>query len=269
MGDLFTHLADAPVANEVFLAGLVFLAVGVFGRMLGKVEPKKIGRPGAAVLGVALSSLGLYSHLTGDQAIAQTSEARMSTAVAATAGTAQPVTSVTAVQQKATLSNANSADGAQFTKLASFSPSSHTYYRLQLKHGGQYLDSDHCTTRVALFGRSDYDHGGCQLWRFVPGGDGYFRIQLKHGGQYLDADHCTTNVALFGYSGYDGGSCQLWRLVAVDGGYYRLQLKHDGNYLDSDHCTTRVALFGYSGYDDGGCQLWRLVPEAVPIDPGL
>jgi hypothetical protein len=37
-----------------------------------------------------------------------------------------------------------------------------------LKHGGQYLDADHCGTRVALNGGSDYDGGSCQMWRLVP-----------------------------------------------------------------------------------------------------
>jgi hypothetical protein len=158
------------------------------------------------------------------------------------------------------------ADGSVINELVNFTPESHRYYRLQLKHGGQYLDSDHCTTRVALFGLSQYDNGGCQLWRLVPAGDGYYRLQLKHGGQFLDSDHCTTTVALFGRSEYDNGGCQLWRLIPEGNGYYRLQLKHGGQYLDSDHCTTKVALFGRSDYDHGACQLWRFVPEAVPID---
>ncbi len=87
------------------------------------------------------------------------------------------------------------------------------YYRIQLKHGGQYLDADHCTTKVGLNPGSDYDGGACQLWRLVPVGDGWNRLQLKHGGQYLDADHCTTKVGLNPGSDYEDGACQLWRLV--------------------------------------------------------
>ena len=87
------------------------------------------------------------------------------------------------------------------------------YYRLQLKNGGQYLDADHCTTKVALNPGSDFENGACQLWRLVPVSDGWSRLQLKHGGQYLDADHCTTTVALNAGSDFAGGACQLWRLV--------------------------------------------------------
>jgi hypothetical protein len=87
------------------------------------------------------------------------------------------------------------------------------YYRIQLKHGGQYLDADHCGTKVGLNPGSDYDGGACQLWRLVPEGDGWSRLQLKHGGQYLDADHCGTKVGMNPGSDYEGGACQLWRLV--------------------------------------------------------
>jgi hypothetical protein len=44
------------------------------------------------------------------------------------------------------------------------------YYRLQLKHRGQYLDADHCTTKVGLNPGSDFEGGACQLWRLVPSG---------------------------------------------------------------------------------------------------
>jgi len=44
------------------------------------------------------------------------------------------------------------------------------YYRLQLKHGGQYLDADHCGDRISLNPGSDWENGACQLWRLVPEG---------------------------------------------------------------------------------------------------
>jgi len=59
--------------------------------------------------------------------------------------------------------------------------------RLQLKHGGQYLDAEYCSTKVSLHPGSDHEGGACQLWRLVPAGSGWSRLQLKHGGQYLDA----------------------------------------------------------------------------------
>jgi hypothetical protein len=135
------------------------------------------------------------------------------------------------------------------------------YYRLQLKHGEQYLDADHCSTTVGMNPGSAYENGACQLWRLVPAGDGWSRLQLKHGGQYLDADHCTTKVGLNPGSDYENGACQLWRLVPVSDGWNRLQLKHGGQYLDADHCGPKVALNPGSNYEDGACQLWRLVPS--------
>jgi hypothetical protein len=43
-----------------------------------------------------------------------------------------------------------------------------TYYRLQLKQGGKYLDAVNCSDQVALNPGSTYANGACQLWRFVP-----------------------------------------------------------------------------------------------------
>src|SRR5271166_6182180 len=87
------------------------------------------------------------------------------------------------------------------------------FYHLQLKHGGQYLDADHCTAKIGLNPGSTWENGACQLWRLVPAGDGWSRLQLKHGGQYLDADHCTSTITLNPGSTWENGACQLWRLV--------------------------------------------------------
>lgn len=65
--DWLSHLADAPLANILFLAGLAFLAIGVLGKIAGKIEPDKVGRVAAAVVGVALICGGLYMHVKGDQ----------------------------------------------------------------------------------------------------------------------------------------------------------------------------------------------------------
>ena len=62
-----------------------------------------------------------------------------------------------------------------------------SYYRLQLKNNSQFLDAKYCGQEITLNPGSDYDGGGCQLWRLVPAGDGWSRLQLKHGGAYLDA----------------------------------------------------------------------------------
>lgn len=46
------------------------------------------------------------------------------------------------------------------------------YYRIQLKHDGQYLDAGHCGTTVALNAGSTFANGACQLWRLVDAGNG-------------------------------------------------------------------------------------------------
>ena len=87
------------------------------------------------------------------------------------------------------------------------------YYRLQLKHGGQYLDAAYCGNRLGLNPGSDWEGGACQLWRLVAAGGGWSRLQLKHGNQFLDADHCGASMGLNPGSDWEGGACQLWRLV--------------------------------------------------------
>jgi hypothetical protein len=66
MGDLLTHLIDAPVANILILAGLAFLAVGVIGRISGKIEPSQSGRLLSGLLGTLLLVYGLYAHGAAD-----------------------------------------------------------------------------------------------------------------------------------------------------------------------------------------------------------
>jgi ricin-type beta-trefoil lectin protein len=105
--------------------------------------------------------------------------------------------------------------GCQLWRLV---PAGGGWSRLQLRHGGQYLDADHCTTKVGLNPGSDYDGGGCQLWRLVPAGGGWSRLQLKHGGQYLDADHC------FGPGGLESWfRLRKWRLSTMAAGSRRIE----------------------------------------------
>jgi hypothetical protein len=87
------------------------------------------------------------------------------------------------------------------------------WYRLQLKHGGQYLDAAYCTSPIGLNPGSTFENGACQLWKMVPAEGGWSRLQLKHGGLYLDADHCTPKLGLNAGSTFENGACQLWRMV--------------------------------------------------------
>ena len=71
MVELLSHLADAPLANILVLAGLAFLGIGVIGKISGKLEPSAAGRVMCGVLGTVLLVFGIYAHATADTARAQ------------------------------------------------------------------------------------------------------------------------------------------------------------------------------------------------------
>jgi hypothetical protein len=60
--DALSHLADAPIANLLILGGLAFLAVGVIGKIGGKIDPGTTGRILSALVGVALLAYGVNTH---------------------------------------------------------------------------------------------------------------------------------------------------------------------------------------------------------------
>ena len=68
MTDLLPHLIDAPLANILILAGLAFLAIGVLGKISGKIEPGTGSRVMSGVLGLALVFYGVHSHTSTDGA---------------------------------------------------------------------------------------------------------------------------------------------------------------------------------------------------------
>jgi hypothetical protein len=97
------HLTDAPVANILILAGIIFLAVGLFGRIggfigsiFGNIEAGKNSRVLAGVLGVALILGGAWLHEGGHKSAASTpsstTPAPLASPAASTpsAGTAAP-----------------------------------------------------------------------------------------------------------------------------------------------------------------------------------
>jgi len=59
MQQVITQLVEVPFARMFVLAGLIFLLVGVVGKVEGKIEPGRIGRIGAAVLGFMLMMVGV------------------------------------------------------------------------------------------------------------------------------------------------------------------------------------------------------------------
>jgi hypothetical protein len=73
MKDVMLQLVDVPMMRMFVLAGIIFLLIAVLGKIEGKIEPGRIGRIGAALLGALLIVIGLimqygerpdmYAHL--------------------------------------------------------------------------------------------------------------------------------------------------------------------------------------------------------------
>ncbi|MGH9432825.1 MAG: hypothetical protein ACRD3T_14895 [Terriglobia bacterium] len=92
------HLTDAPVANILILAGIIFVAVGLFGHIggfigsiFGSIEAGKKARVLSGVLGVALIVGGGWMHEQADKQAAVPNPSANSTAAGAPAAApAQP-----------------------------------------------------------------------------------------------------------------------------------------------------------------------------------
>lgn len=59
MKDVMLRLVDVPMVRMFVLAGILFLMIAVLGKIEGKIEPGRIGRIGAAILGAVLIVIGL------------------------------------------------------------------------------------------------------------------------------------------------------------------------------------------------------------------
>jgi hypothetical protein len=59
MKDIMLRLVDVPMVRMFVLAGIIFLMIAVLGKIEGKIEPGRIGRIGAAILGAVLIVIGL------------------------------------------------------------------------------------------------------------------------------------------------------------------------------------------------------------------
>lgn len=79
MTDLLTHLVDAPLANIFILAGLIFLGIGILGKVSGQIEPSAAGRIMSAVLGAVLLGSGVYAHWRADNANQQNGQPKQET----------------------------------------------------------------------------------------------------------------------------------------------------------------------------------------------
>jgi hypothetical protein len=66
MEELLQHALDAPLPNILILAGLMFLGIGVVGKISGKIEPGTWGRIMSGTLGAGLFMGGLQAHSIHD-----------------------------------------------------------------------------------------------------------------------------------------------------------------------------------------------------------
>jgi hypothetical protein len=78
MGDFLLHLVDAPLPNVLVLAGLIFLGIGVIGKISGKIDPGTTGRITSAMLGAVLLISGVYTHSSADKDRGQPNQTTLS-----------------------------------------------------------------------------------------------------------------------------------------------------------------------------------------------
>jgi hypothetical protein len=64
--DILEHLVDAPIANIFIVAGLIFLGIAAVGKIMGKIEPDRMGRIVCGLLGLTLLVGGAYAHVQKD-----------------------------------------------------------------------------------------------------------------------------------------------------------------------------------------------------------
>ena len=69
MQDILMRLVDVPLARMFVLASIIFLLLAVLGKIEGKIEPGRIGRIGAIIVGVILLTVGLAMHFNETDAL--------------------------------------------------------------------------------------------------------------------------------------------------------------------------------------------------------
>lgn len=69
MQDIMMRLVDVPLARMFVLASIIFLLLAVLGKIEGKIEPGKMGRIGAIIVGVILLTVGLAMHFNETDAL--------------------------------------------------------------------------------------------------------------------------------------------------------------------------------------------------------
>lgn len=97
MKDVMLGLVDVPIVRMFVLAGLIFLMVAVLGKIEGKIEPGRLGRIGAAILGVVLIMIGLAMQYTENQNVYAKLPPNLVASLPSTLVAAAPVSAVPAV----------------------------------------------------------------------------------------------------------------------------------------------------------------------------
>jgi len=64
LDELIKNIFDAPVANLLIIAGLVFLVIAVIGKISGRIDPGKTGRITAGGIGAIILVIGLVLHFS-------------------------------------------------------------------------------------------------------------------------------------------------------------------------------------------------------------
>ena len=76
MSDLAKEILNAPLGTILILAGLAFLAIGIVGKIKGKIEPGTWGRVLSGIAGLVFLGIGLAMHLGGQKKGATTRNLR-------------------------------------------------------------------------------------------------------------------------------------------------------------------------------------------------
>ncbi|MHB8741642.1 MAG: hypothetical protein ACYC9L_00820 [Sulfuricaulis sp.] len=69
MQEILLRLVDVPIARMFVLAAIIFLLIAVLGRIEGKIEPGKLGRIGATIIGLVLMGMGLAMYFMDGEII--------------------------------------------------------------------------------------------------------------------------------------------------------------------------------------------------------
>lgn len=137
--------------------------------------------------------------------------------------------------------------------------SSTTYYRLQNRGTGLYLDGMGRTTNGDACGQYANTTSTNAQWELIDMGSSYYQVRNRATGMYLDGMGRTTNGDDCGQWANTTHYNSHWLLQQYSGSYYRLQNRTTGLYLDGMGLTTNGANCGQYGNTTHVNAQWALV----------